>query len=235
MAASKSFQLRSLRPFHRLLEFRRTCWQLRVLARCGLSRLRIAEEAINRRQTLQRKWELLALMGYVQSLKPKVVLEVGTYQGGTLFCWSRICPSDTTFISVDLPGGAFGGGYNADDVQRFQTFLNPGQSLHCLRMDSHAVETVQEVRNLLGDRSVDFLFLDGDHSYEGVRADFELYGPLVRSGGIIAFHDIVEHSHMPACRVHEFWREIKKSCSALELVDRDGFDTWGGIGVVIQS
>jgi hypothetical protein len=34
------------------------------------------------------------------------------------------------------------------------------------------------------------LFIDGDHTYEGVRRDFEMYSPLVRKGGIIAFHDI---------------------------------------------
>jgi len=37
----------------------------------------------------------------------------------------------------------------------------------------------------------DFLFIDGDHTYEGVEGDFEMYSPLVRRGGIIAFHDIV--------------------------------------------
>ena len=37
---------------------------------------------------------------------------------------------------------------------------------------------------------LDFLFIDGDHSYDGVKADFEMYAPMVRPGGLIAFHDI---------------------------------------------
>jgi predicted O-methyltransferase YrrM len=43
----------------------------------------------------------------------------------------------------------------------------------------------------LKDNKVDFLFIDADHSYEGVKKDFEMYSPLVRKGGIIAFHDII--------------------------------------------
>ena len=39
---------------------------------------------------------------------------------------------------------------------------------------------------------LDLLFIDGDHSYDGVRADFELYGRLVRPGGLIALHDVNE-------------------------------------------
>jgi predicted O-methyltransferase YrrM len=38
---------------------------------------------------------------------------------------------------------------------------------------------------------IDLLFIDGDHSYNGVRADWQLFGPKVRSGGLILFHDYV--------------------------------------------
>ncbi len=36
---------------------------------------------------------------------------------------------------------------------------------------------------------IDFLFIDGDHNYEGVKKDWELYSPLLKSGSVIAFHD----------------------------------------------
>ncbi|MEO0196406.1 MAG: class I SAM-dependent methyltransferase [candidate division WOR-3 bacterium] len=45
---------------------------------------------------------------------------------------------------------------------------------------------------MLGNSKLDFLFIEGNHSYEGVKMDFEMYFPLVRKGGIIAFHDIVK-------------------------------------------
>lgn len=36
---------------------------------------------------------------------------------------------------------------------------------------------------------VDFIFIDGDHSYEGLRGDWEAWSPLVASQGIVALHD----------------------------------------------
>lgn len=36
---------------------------------------------------------------------------------------------------------------------------------------------------------IEFLFIDGDHSYEAVKLDFELWNPLLINGGIISFHD----------------------------------------------
>jgi hypothetical protein len=38
-------------------------------------------------------------------------------------------------------------------------------------------------------RSIDFLWIDGDHRYKEVKKDFDLWSPFVRAGGIIAFHD----------------------------------------------
>jgi predicted O-methyltransferase YrrM len=38
-------------------------------------------------------------------------------------------------------------------------------------------------------RSYDFALIDGDHSGEGVRRDFEIYGPLIRPGGLVLFDD----------------------------------------------
>ena len=39
------------------------------------------------------------------------------------------------------------------------------------------------------DIKIDFLFIDGDHSYEGVKKDFELYSSIVNDNGIIVIHD----------------------------------------------
>lgn len=221
-------------PLQRLRDWRRSCAQLVSLARNGPSLYRLAQEAITERKALQRKWEFLALLGLVRSLRPAVVLEIGTYQGGTLFCWAKLAQPAATIISIDLPGGGFGGGYGEADVKRFEAYLQPGQTLHCLRADSHAAATRGQVQTLLAGRPVDFLFIDGDHTYEGVKQDFLDYGPLVRARGLIAFHDVSVNAN-PDCQVHRFWQEVKAQYPHHELIDRDGFDTWGGIGVLVQK
>ncbi len=42
------------------------------------------------------------------------------------------------------------------------------------------------------DIKIDFLFIDGDHSYEGVKLDFELYSKLLNENGVIVIHDTDE-------------------------------------------
>jgi predicted O-methyltransferase YrrM len=62
-----------------------------------------------------------------------------------------------------------------------------------VRADSHQMDTLEQVKQLFGGSEIDFLFIDGDHSYEGVKRDWEMYSTLVRKGGIIAFHDVASN------------------------------------------
>ena len=143
---------------------------------------------------MQVRSEIGELLRRVQAEPPRTVLELGTANGGSLFLFTRVAAEDATIVSVDLPGGAFGGGYAASRRRLYASFARPGQRLELLRADSHDPRTRDEVERALGGRQADFLFIDGDHSLEGVRADFELYEPLVRDGGLVAFHDIVPGS-----------------------------------------
>jgi predicted O-methyltransferase YrrM len=142
-------------------------------------------------------------------MKPKVILEIGTASGGTLFLFSHVASDGATVISIDLPGGRFGGGYPAWRTLLYESFALPGQQLHLLRADSHKRDTLEQVKLILGGREIDFLFVDGDHRYEGVKRDFEMYSPLVSEGGIIAFHDIVPGGRESVGGVPQFWNEVK--------------------------
>jgi len=82
---------------------------------------------------------------------------------------------------------------------------------------------------------VDLLFVDGDHSEEGVRRDYELYSPLVRRGGLVVFHDIVSDPSNPwVPTVSHFWKEITQKRRRSEFCDPDG-GRWGGIGVLYSN
>ena len=205
----------------------------RGLISSGVGSFRLARKAITEKQAVQRTWELMSLIGLVQSLRPDVIMEIGTHNGGTLFCWAQLATDSATIISLDLPGGAFGGGYRQEDIARFESYLKTHQTLKCLPRDSHLAETYCEVVNVLSGRQVDFLFIDGDHTYEGVKADFNNYAGLVRRGGLVAFHDIHLNPDMPECQVHRFWQEIKHSYEYREFIDQNGPGQYGmGIGVL---
>ncbi len=181
---------------------------------------------------LQIPEEILGLLRILNERKPRVVIEIGTAMGGTLFLFCRVADKDATIISIDLPGGMFGGGYYWWRIPLYKRFTLPKQKLHLLRADSHSEETLDKVMNILGGKKADFLFIDGDHSYDGVRMDFEMFSPLVKEGGIIAFHDIVVHPAETGCKVSEFWDEIKKSKCAYSEIVGDWNQGMDGIGLL---
>jgi len=178
---------------------------------------------------LQVRSEILAFLHVVQQSQPRRILEIGTANGGTLFLLARVAAPDAQVISLDLPHGPFGGGYPPWKIPLFEAFPVPGQQLHLIRGNSHDPGVFDGVRQLL-DGSLDLLFIDGDHTYEGAKQDFETYGKLVRPGGMVALHDIAEHPRKFGGTVHRFWAEIRTRYPAQEFVEdqRQGY----GIGLV---
>ena len=180
----------------------------------------------------QIECEITELLRLIKGIEPRAIIEVGTASGGTLFLFTRMASADAKVISVDLPKGKFGGGYPVWKSGLFKSFARNAQTVCLIRADSHKLETLHEVRKMLDHRPVDLLFIDGDHTYEGVRKDFEMYSPLVRNGGIIAFHDICPGPAENVGGVPDFWKEISakyKSRSILKDSTQGGY----GIGVLL--
>lgn len=185
--------------------------------------------------------EITRLLHIVQQRRPRIVVEIGTCKGGTLLFFTRAAAEDARLISIDLPGGIHGGGYAQWRAYFYRQFAMPKQTIQLLRLDAHQRSTCEHLRSLLGSEQIDFLFIDGDHRYEGVRADFELYSPLVRPGGIIAFHDIVpfnpataRHTSAddnPLAGVDAFWKEVKTNYRHDEFIANPDQSMYG-IGVL---
>jgi len=179
----------------------------------------------------QIKEEILNLPSIVQKLNVSTMLEIGTWNGGTLFLFARIANSDAKIISSDMPGGEFGGGYEKFKMSFFTNFARENQKIYLIRASSHSASSLHKVEITLEGRKLDFLFIDGDHSYNGVKRDFEMYSPFVRKGGLIAFHDILKNPIETNVEVYSFWNEIKKSYNYQEIVNDPG-QNWAGIGLI---
>jgi predicted O-methyltransferase YrrM len=188
---------------------------------------------------LQSRWEFRKLLEEVARVRPKAMLEIGTAKGGSLLSFARLSAPDAHIVSVDLPGGPFGGGYPLWKVPLYRAFARPGQRLDLVRGDSHSARTFAHVERLLGGRTLDFLFIDGDHRYEGVRSDFETYKSLMRPGGMIALHDVVApRPDRPLSKgnqpgdVYRFWAELAAEHPTQEtFVDPADHGCWG-IGLI---
>jgi cephalosporin hydroxylase len=176
--------------------------------------------------------EMAALMRILETEPPQTVLEIGTASGGTFFLLTRVASPDALLVSVDLPQGGFGGGYAVWRGRLYRSFARERQRVELVRGDSHAEVTHDRIRRLLDGRLVDFLFVDGDHTYEGVGRDFDDYAPLVRAGGLIAFHDIVPGGpgkHGDPGGVPRFWQEVKASYAEVTELVADW--EWGSCGI----
>ena len=187
----------------------------------------------------QVRLEFERLLQQVAECPPRAVLEIGTANGGSLFSFAGLCAPTAHIISVDLPQGQFGGGYPSWKIPLYKAFAGPNQRLDLIRGDSHATSTLERVQDLLGGAVLDLLFIDGDHTYEGVRQDFEDYSPLVRPGGLIAFHDIAwpdeeaiagsEVEYLVG-EVPRFWSELRAKHGGEEYIYGTGFGF--GIGLI---
>ncbi|MFA6407399.1 MAG: class I SAM-dependent methyltransferase [Candidatus Paceibacterota bacterium] len=181
---------------------------------------------------LQVREEILSFLKIVEEERPKVVLEIGTSFGGVLFLFSRVAHRDATIISIDLPGAQ--GGYPEWRKSIYKIFTLFNQSISLIKADSHSKETLSKVETILENKSVDLLFIDGDHTYEGAKHDFLMYKGLVRKGGIIAFHDVAQHSSESGCEVSRLWGEMKDAGKIVEII-KDKGQGWGGIGLFYVS
>jgi predicted O-methyltransferase YrrM len=174
----------------------------------------------------QKEGEFLGLLALLREDPPRRVLEIGTARGGTFFMFCQVADPAARLVTIDLKLPPF-----------VSTFGRKGQEICAIEADSHAAVTEMQVVDFLGE-PIDFLFIDGDHSYAGVVADFERYSPHLRDGGTVAFHDIVPDKGGDAWAgdVPTFWQELKErdGWRCTEYVnswDQDGF----GIGVAQRA
>lgn len=180
----------------------------------------------------QKKSEIVPLLNSVAEKQPKYICEIGSALGGTLFLLATAARPDATIVSIDLQ-------LPIARSKVYEHFSRGSQRLHQIRGNSHSPEVMNRLRSLLDGQSLDLLFIDGDHSYEGVKHDFEMFSPLVRAGGLIAFHDIVPDyltrygtdTGNYAGGVPQFWATLKNDYRHWEFIEdpeQDGF----GIGLM---
>jgi predicted O-methyltransferase YrrM len=170
-----------------------------------------------RLRAVQAQDEIVWLLEMVRELAPRRVLEIGTANGGTLFLWTRVAAPDAHLISVDMCPLGLLGRHSAFAVL-CHGFARAEQRIELVfGKDSHDAQTRDEVKQLFHREPVDFLFIDGDHSYEGVSRDFELYSALVRPGGLVAFHDVAPRVSA-GTGVPQFWNEFRETHDTRERV-----------------
>lgn len=178
----------------------------------------------------QIRSEICGFLAFAAQHRPAVVVEIGTAEGGTNFLLGQAIPGVERVIGLDL---------FVANTRLLHEFNVGRRELAYVQGSSHDRATRERLRDVLGGRPIDLLFIDGDHTYEGARDDFLDYRELVREGGLIAFHDIVADHFTRFGRqtgrwagdVPRLWQELRSLDGTREFVDdpeQDGL----GIGVL---
>lgn len=171
-------------------------------------------------ECFQHKWELDRVLDLYRARKPKKVLEIGTYHGGTLYHWLQNATPGTHVVSVDS--------YQAgvDNRRLYDAWIPEGVKLTAIEGDSHNPDVVNAAERYA---PYDWVFIDADHLFKAVLKDWLNYGGL--ANGVVLFHDILEHEAHPEIQVKTLWDAIKAEYVTDEIIE-DVNALWGGIGVV---
>jgi len=192
---------------------------------------------------IQNAYELREYLKLVQQRRPQVVVEIGTARGGMLYCFCQLAAPDALIVSIDLPGAPNCGGQTEAERSYFASFVAPGQQIRFIPSNSHYHDTCEALRRVLDGRQADVLFIDGDHSYGGVKIDFDMYAGFSAEDGLLTLHDIcLRPEHWGAGNdVGLFWDEVRVQYETREIIDPDGqcrpdrpdgVDACWGIGII---
>jgi predicted O-methyltransferase YrrM len=143
-------------------------------------------------------------------LKPRQVLEIGSLYGGSLWYWIQNSERGTKIVSVDkIPNNEL---HKMIDVlearQLWDGWANrAGVFLQKITGNSNNYEVREWVQT---SAPFDFIFIDGGHDIKTVNNDWNLYYPMLKDGGVIAFHDIAYGGENKHCiEVGKWWQQMK--------------------------
>lgn len=128
------------------------------------------------------------LYGLARALKPAVAVEIGSARGKSACFVGRALKENGSgrLFAIDPHTRT-----NWNDEDSVDTLEVMRANIRALKLERH-VEIIRDTSVNAAARwmlPIDMIFIDGDHSYEGVKRDWELFAPFVRQFGVVVFHD----------------------------------------------
>lgn len=171
-------------------------------------------ELINGRSCLSACTPLLLVIAELLPGDDLEYMEIGVLNGGSM---CLVCQSSKRVRAVGIDLFEHGVGYKDVSLKMAEENIAawgpPGSSCLLISGNSHDPDILSRV----SDRSIDLLFIDGDHSQAGAATDWDMYSPLVKPGGVVVFDDYNKPA-VPAGM--EPWPGVRQA------VDRLSFAGW---------
>ncbi len=163
-------------------------------------------------------------MAIIDMVRPEVFVELGTFRGVSYcgFCQAIAqLGLPTRAYAVDTWKGDPHNGFNGDEtLEELRAFHDPLYSAFSRLVPA----TFDEALEKFPDHSIDLLHIDGYHTYEAVRHDFETWLPKMTERGVVLFHDI--NVREKDFGVWKFWEEVRQQYRSF------GFAHQHGLGVL---
>ena len=168
---------------------------------------------------------LLFAYDLVCDFQPRKIVELGSHRGQSYFAFCKAVAdaglATKTYAIDTWQGDPHAGFYEESIYQKFsatneQLFKSFSTMLRC---------TFDEALSHFDETSVDLLHIDGLHTYDAVRHDFETWRSKLTRPAIVLFHDIAVREK--DFGVWKFWMEIKSQYTSFE------FEHSNGLGVLL--
>lgn len=177
-------------------------------------------------------WEHVPIAHYlVEVLQPTKIVELGTHFGVSYFsfCEAAEIYSPNTFIyAVDTWQGDCQAGYYGDKVyEKVKTHRDKYHQQRSALIRCRFNEAAERFEK----NSIDIIHIDGLHTYEAVKEDYQTWEPILKDGGSLLFHDCNEREENFG--VWKIWEEIKRNedYQCIELPNGHGL----GIATRVQD
>ncbi len=161
----------------------------------------------------------------IKYLEPSTFVELGTHTGNSYFAFCQavdLCKKNTQCFAIDTWEGDEHAGYYEDAIYQTvkkhnEEYYSNFSTLLPLRFDN-ALDKFE-------DASIDLLHIDGLHTYEAVKHDFEAWLPKMSNKGVILFHDICVKERNFG--VWKLWKELKDKYPSFS------FEHSYGLGLIV--
>ncbi len=169
----------------------------------------------------------------ITNIKPKRVLCIGSKKGFIPAVCAMACKHNG-FGTVDFVDA----GYGEDDGQNqwggvsLWRRVDPKRHFSFLGLDAHIVPFIMTTDEFAARRhsSYQYIHVDGDHSYDGVKNDVSHVWPLLERDGFLSLHDVTvkQMKNQPPYGVWKLWEELPGARKIL-------LDKAAGLGVIQKS
>ncbi|WFB58116.1 class I SAM-dependent methyltransferase [Paenibacillus sp. BR1-192] len=152
---------------------------------------------------------------YVRFAKPRTIVELGTHYGCSFFSFCQAIKDlsmESSIAAIDTWTGDIQAGYYQEEV--FETVKKTIELFYKNLNIQLKRKTFDEALREFEDNSIDLLHIDGLHTYEAVKHDFETWLPKISNNGVVFFHDVYSPLEYGSNR---YWEELRGNFLFLEF------------------